>query len=117
MSYPRYVSKYSRVLRMAEVPVGHLEDITHVVSERNYVRVYLRDGSEKRVRGVLGQWQRLLSAAHFARISRSIIVNVSAVKRVQRIARDVSLLELSGARRPVRLGRKASVQLLLLLVM
>jgi DNA-binding LytR/AlgR family response regulator len=102
---------------MAETPTDRPEDITHVVSERNYVRVYLRDGSEKRIRGVLGQWQQLLSAAHFARISRSIIVNLSAVKRVQRIARGVSLLEMSGARRPVRLGRKASLQLILRLVM
>lgn len=94
---------------------GRLEDITYVTSERNYVRVHMKDGTNARVRGVMDNWELLLAAPSFVRVGRSVIVNLTAVQGVQRVARDLSLVSMNGAQRPIRLGRKATVQLCQLL--
>jgi hypothetical protein len=101
--------------RAAGTPTERLEDITHVTSERNYVRVYLRDGTDTRIRGVMDHWQLLLAEPDFVRVGRSVILNLTAVQRVQKVARDLSLVVMSGAGRPIRLGRKATAQLFQLL--
>ena len=88
-----------------------LEDITHVTSERNYVRVHLKDGSHSRVRGVMDHWQDLLAATCFVRVGRGVIVNLSALQGVERVGRDLSLVTMNGGHRAIRLGRKATVRL------
>jgi hypothetical protein len=113
LEYRAYLrEEHDASFRAAGMPTERLEDITHVTSERNYVRVHKRDGANTRIRGVMEHWQLLLSAPSFVRVGRGVILNLKAVQGVQRVARDLSLVVMSGAQRPIRLGRKATAQLL-----
>jgi DNA-binding LytR/AlgR family response regulator len=91
------------------------ENVTHVTAERNYVRVHLNNGANSRVRGVLEQWQGSLANWGFVRLGRSALVNLAAVQQVERVGRDLTLVYILNAQRPLRLGRRASRQLKTLL--
>jgi DNA-binding LytR/AlgR family response regulator len=95
----------------ARVPSLRYTEITHVIAERNYVRVFCKDGTSVRIRGGITEWQLLLAEHGAVRLNRSLILNLLAVQQVQRIARDLTLVTLTNATRPLRLGRRAAAQL------
>lgn len=86
-------------------------DVTHVTAEGNYVRVHLNEGVSTRIRGVMKQWQGMLVGRGFVQLGRSTSVNPTAVKRVEQVDRNLSIVFIRNARRPLRLGRRASRQI------
>jgi len=57
-------------------------DIVHLAAEGNYVRVHTADGAHL-IRGTLADLESRLDPKRFARIHRSGIVNIEAIKEVQ----------------------------------
>ena len=57
-------------------------DIVHLSAEGNYVRIHTADGSHL-VRGTLADLEARLDPKRFARIHRSGIVNIEAIKEVR----------------------------------
>ncbi|MDY6946903.1 MAG: LytTR family DNA-binding domain-containing protein [Pseudomonadota bacterium] len=87
-----------------------LDDLTHLTSEQNYVRLHLASGECTLVRGPLQKYQDALPD-YFIRASRRIIINVRNVQRLRRVSRNLSVIYFAGTEQPVRLGRKASTTL------
>jgi DNA-binding LytR/AlgR family response regulator len=87
-----------------------LDDITHLSAEQNYVRLHLSTDESVLVRGPLQKYAAVLPA-HFLRISRRLILNVTQVGRVKRVTRDLCLVSFLSGEQSVRLGRRASLLL------
>lgn len=85
--------------------------VTHVVAEENYTRVHLADGAAPLLRRTMNEWENLLPASHFVRIERSLIVNRTAVRRVDVVSRDIAHAHLAGRSDPLALARRASLRL------
>jgi two-component system LytT family response regulator len=87
--------------------------ITHVEAEENYTRVHLADAPPMLVRRPLAEWEKLLPAALFVRVERSLLVNLRAVRALDARSRDEARLHLAGLdpARPLLLARRASLRL------
>lgn len=91
------------------VPV---RSITHIEAEDNYTRVHLLGGAPPAlVRRPLSDWERSLPPAPFARVDRSLIVRLDAVKALRSESRDVTRLTLADLPEPILLGRRAAARL------
>lgn len=91
------------------VPV---RSITHIEAEDNYTRIHLLGGAPPAlVRRPLAEWERTLPPAPFARVDRSLIVRLDAVKTLRSESRDVTRLTLAERSEPVLLGRRAAARL------
>ena len=87
-----------------------LDDLTHLTSEQNYVRLHLANGERALVRGPLQKYEDVLPEC-FIRASRRMIINVRNVQRLRRVSRDLGVVYFASSEQPVRLGRKASTTL------
>lgn len=90
-----------------KIPV---EAIAAVMSDGNYSRVHTLAGSDFFVRRPMREWEKLLGAARFAVLSRSLLVNPVAVIRLQVIDRKQTLLHLTGLSEPIPLGRTVALR-------
>lgn len=90
------------------VPVSAL---THIEAEENYTRVHFADGAPMLVRRPMGEWEKLLPSTLFVRVDRSLIVNRTAVQRLEVVSRDIAHAHLAGRRDPLVLARRASLRL------
>lgn len=90
------------------VPV---RDISFISSEDNYTKVHLVDGSSLMVRKPMMDWENQLPTEHFARVDRSLIVRLDAVRELQSVTRNRSHILFSGNTNPLVLGRRASLRL------
>src|SRR5690606_32676865 len=71
-------------------------EIACVQADQNYTHVYLRDGRTFYVRRGVQAWDDLLPDLRFARLHRSLVVNLDAVRSLTAESRDTGLLELEG---------------------
>lgn len=85
--------------------------VTHIEAEENYTRIHLADGSTVLLRRTMNEWETVLPAALFIRVERSLIVNRTAVHRVDVVSRDVAQVRVLGHRDPLVLARRASLRL------
>jgi two-component system, LytTR family, response regulator len=85
--------------------------VTHIEAEENYTRVHLAEAPPVLVRRPLGEWERILPAALFVRVERSLIVNRTAVRELEIVSREVARAHLAGRREPLVLARRASLRL------
>lgn len=59
----------------------------------------------------IGEWERRLPAPPFARLDRSLLINLASVRAFQVHSRKEGQLELAGLAEPLALGRTASLRL------
>jgi two-component system LytT family response regulator len=59
----------------------------------------------------MAEWEKLLPATAFQRVSRSLVVQLSAIKSTQWQSRDQTLLFFSGVPNPLPIGRTAAARL------
>lgn len=87
--------------------------ITHIEAEENYTRIHLSDAPPMLLRRTLAEWETLLPTRLFARIERSLLVNLGAVRAVDTRSRDEAFLHLAGRdpTKPIVLARRASLRL------
>lgn len=86
-------------------------DIVAIQAEAAYSRVLLSGGPPMMVLRSISDWERLLPAPPFARVDRSLLVNLPRVRVLDAQSRDESRLELKDLAEPLRLGRTASLRL------
>lgn len=85
--------------------------VAAICGEGTYTRLYTTSGGSLLQLRTLAQWTALLPSAQFVRVSRSILVNLQQVERLETINRDQAHLHLQGQPQPLQLGRVASQEL------
>lgn len=94
------------MLRMVTVA-----EIAAIQAEAAYTRVILTGAPPMLVLRPIGEWERALRSPPFARIDRSLLVNLPRVRALDMRSRDESHLELDAVSQPLVLGRTASQRL------
>ncbi len=85
--------------------------IVAIKAEGAYSRVMLRDlGAMTVLRGI-SEWERLLPEPAFARLDRSLLVQLPLVRAIQTVSRDEARVVLEGLPAPLSIGRVASLRL------
>ncbi len=84
-----------------------LEAITHIQADENYTRLFTREGKMLYVRRGIQAWEAMLAPERFARVHRSLLVNLNAVAQVRSLSRDEGELTLHGHPAPLPLARRA----------
>jgi two-component system LytT family response regulator len=87
-----------------------MHEIAAVVGESNYSRIHTLDGGNFYVRRTMQEWNVRLAAAGFVGLSRSLLVQPAAIRRLEVISRNEALIHLSGMATPIPLGRTAIVR-------
>ncbi len=85
--------------------------IAAIKAEGAYSRVLLRDGPPMTVLRGIAEWERLLPEESFARVDRSLIVQVRLVRALEVISRDEAWVTLEGLSPRLSVGRAASLRL------
>ena len=86
-------------------------DILWIEAIKNYTRVQIRGGTPRLIRRTMTEWERSLPPTVFSRISRSLIVQVPAIRSTQWQSRDQTLLFFTGVAEPLPVGRTAAIRL------
>lgn len=81
--------------------------IVCIQAEGNYSRVILNDGKSLLIYRNLNQWEQRLPKSLFARVDRSLIVNLIHILEVKVLDRNTGNLFLSTLHEPVVIGRTA----------
>lgn len=88
-----------------------LAEIIWVEGVRNYTRVQLRDDRPGLVRRTMAEWESLLPALAFGRISRSLIIQLKAIRATQRQSRQQTLVFFHDVEAALPLGRAGTTRL------
>ena len=86
-------------------------DIVWVEAVRNYTRVQTRDRRPRIIRRTMAEWESMLPGSAFGRVSRSLIVQLPAVRSMQWQSRDQTLVFFVGTADPLPIGRAATARL------
>jgi two-component system LytT family response regulator len=93
------------------IDVVSYADIVWVEAVKNYSRVQARGRRSRLVRRTMAEWEKLLPVTAFQRVSRSLVVQLPAIKSTQWQSRDQTLLFFSGVPHPLPIGRTAAARL------
>jgi two-component system, LytTR family, response regulator len=83
------------------------QDITAIVAEGVYTRIYTTNTGSHLVRRTMHEWLQVLPEGRFFRADRSLIVNREKIARLRCKNRDKGELLLEGCPAPLQLGRIA----------
>lgn len=86
-------------------------DIAWVEAIRNYTRVQTRDRRPRVIRRTMAEWESILPAAAFGRISRSLIIHIAAIRMTQWQSRQQTLVHFHDVEAPLPLGRAGTTRL------
>jgi len=86
-------------------------DIAWVEAIRNYTRVQTRDRRPRVIRRTMAEWESILPAGQFGRISRSLIVQLAAIRSLQWQSRDQTMIVFQDVAAPLPIGRAATNRL------
>lgn len=89
------------------VVVTPLRDIVAIEAQADYTRVRFAAHAPLLVHRRMREWESLLPESTFARLDRSLFVNLTAIARLESTSRDEGLLYLSYDKDPLQLGRVA----------
>ena len=88
-----------------------VSDIVWIEALQNYSRLQLVDRKPVILKRTLTEWESLLPAEHFGRISRSVIIQLSRLRSSQWQSRDETLLAFDGIEERLPIGRSAAARL------
>jgi two-component system LytT family response regulator len=86
-------------------------DILWIEATQNYTRMQMPGRPVAVVRRNMAEWESVLPEGQFARISRSLIVQVSRVRSTQWQSRDQMLVFFNGIDEPLPIGRTPMARL------
>lgn len=92
----------ARGSRSISVPYG---DILWIEAVQNYSRLQMAGMSSVIVRRTMSEWETQLPADRFARISRSLIVQIPKIRSTQWQSRDQTLVFFADLAEPLPIGR------------
>ncbi len=82
-----------------------IDDIVYIEAQNVYSAVYNKEGKNIIIRKTLKQWEEHLPV-YFARISRSIIVNINFIIRTEKKSSSSYLVYLQNVQKPINLSPK-----------
>jgi two-component system LytT family response regulator len=82
-----------------------ITDLSAIEAEENYSLVHLADSSSVLVRRSLKAWEEMLPPAHFMRVHRTVIVNLSRLTGYRRDAQKAISLQVHGLAKSMPVGR------------
>jgi len=88
-----------------------LLSITHIEADENYTRVHVKGSAPAFVRRAMSEWEQLLPDGQFLRLTRSLIVQLRAVREVRPLSRDEVQVVIAGQAEPVTFARRAALRL------
>jgi len=91
--------------------VATLDKVVALEADGDFTRVFVAGESPIMICQKLGAYERTLPAPPFVRVSRSLMLNVDAFVRAQRLSRDEEQVWLAGLGEPITLGRAAQARL------
>lgn len=97
--------------RGRSIDVVPYADIAWIEAVKNYSRVQARGRRPRLIRRTMAEWEKLLPPSRFQRISRSLLVQLPAIKSTQWQSRDQTLLLFADVRDPLPIGRTAAARL------
>lgn len=86
-------------------------DIAWVEAVRNYTRVQARGHRPWIIRRTLSEWESILPPGAFGRVSRSLIVQLAAIRSLQWQSRDQTLVFFKHVDAPLPIGRAATTRI------
>lgn len=99
------------VTRGAGVVMVPCADIVWIEAVQNYSRVQIVGHPPTVVRRTMAEWETLLPADAFSRISRSLIVQLPAIRATQWKSRDQMLVFFRGVKEALPIGRTPMARL------
>jgi len=109
---PAYLPGDAICLRMpGRTVVAALGDLILLEADGDFTRVQVAGQPPLLICRKLGQYERELPAPPFVRLDRSIIVNLSAIERIDYSPRNTASLHLRGIGKPLEIGRAARERL------
>jgi two-component system LytT family response regulator len=94
--------------RTITVPV---RDLLVLQAEGDFTRIYLKNSPPLMICVPLGQYKKLLPSPPFARLDRSLIINLQAPLQLRRKSRDEASLLIDKTNQEIPLGRTAQQRL------
>jgi two-component system LytT family response regulator len=91
--------------------VATLDKVLMLEADGDFTRVFVADEAPLMICQKLGAYERMLPASQFVRVSRSLMLNVDALVRSQRLSRDEEKVWIAGLPEPIVLGRAARQRL------
>lgn len=91
--------------------VATLDKVAALEADGDFTRFFVAGEPPIMICQKLGAYERSLPAPPFARVSRSLMLNVDAFVRAQRFSRDEEQVWLEGMPQPLTLGRAAQGRL------
>ncbi len=86
-------------------------DILWIEATQNYTRMEMPDRPAAVVRRTMAEWEAVLPEGQFARISRSLIVQIPRIRSTQWQSRDQMLVFFDGSDEPLPIGRTPMARL------
>jgi two-component system LytT family response regulator len=87
------------------------DTLVWIESEGNYSRVFTNDGRRFTVRRSLNAWETMLDPAHFHRISRTAIIRVGAIERLEPKEEGGVQVHLTGSDKSFGVSRRNVAEL------
>lgn len=88
-----------------KVRIVRTREIHTIRAEGNYTRLQLAGGGTLMVRKPIAVWEASLPSELFLKISKSLLINRSSIRAMDRISRDITELRLTDAPEPIILSR------------
>lgn len=92
-----------------QVQVVDVNEIEWIESDLRYSWIHLRSGESRRLREPISRIEARLDPARFARVHRSVIVNLDSVVEAVSSAKTKAVILKSGARLPMSRSRKHNI--------
>lgn len=91
--------------------IATLDKVAALEADGDFTRFFVAGETPIMICQKLGTYERILPSPPFVRLSRSLMLNVDAFTRSQRLSRDVEQVWLEGLAEPIALGRIAQSRL------
>ena len=92
-----------------QVQIVDFDDIEWIESELRYCWLHLRSGESRRYRETISRLEKRLDPARFARVHRSVIVNLDSVAEAISSATSKVVVLKNGTRLPISRSRRRCV--------
>ena len=88
-----------------------ISNIVYIEAMEKYSKVFLSDGKKLVVRKLIKEWNTVLPEECFARIHRSIIINLEYVSRIEKWFNNSFRIYMKNIEKPFEASRRFAVQL------
>jgi DNA-binding response OmpR family regulator len=85
--------------------------IVHIAAEAEYSNVFLEDGKKILIRRLLKKWEQMLPDKTFLRISRSAMINLNHLAKIEKWFNNSYVVYMKGVKDPLIISRRYAIML------